>query len=59
MSSGILRTRCGALSPFFGFLNGLLLTREIFAARVQEALRKVGVETEKCAGHSFCIIVQQ
>ena len=55
MSSSIFNTRCGKLSQFFGFLNGLLLTREIFAAIDQEALRKVGMETEKYTGHSFCI----
>ena len=54
MSNSIFNTRCGALSPFFGFLNGLLLTREIFAARVQEALRTVCVDTEKYT-NSFCI----
>ena len=45
----------GIESLFFGFLNGLLLTREIFAARVQKAFRKLGVEMEKYTGHSFCI----
>ena len=55
MSSSIFNTGCGELSPFFGFLNGLLLTREIFAARVQEAFWKLSVEMEKYTGHSFCI----
>ena len=52
--SSIFSTRGWASSTFFRFMNGSFLTREIFAVTVQEALTKV-VETEKYAGHSFCI----
>ena len=54
MPSRIFSTTGGASSTFFRFMNGSLLTREIFVVRVQEALTKV-VEMEKYAGHSFCI----
>ena len=40
---------------FFGCNDGRLLTRELFVRELRIALKSVGIEAEKFAGHSFRI----
>ena len=42
-----------APGPFFVFKGGEPLSREIFVRRVRAALREVGVDSDKYAGHIF------
>ena len=53
--SAYLAVRGKAPGPFFGFKGGEPLAREIFVRRVRAALREVGVDSDKYAGHSFRI----
>ena len=41
--------------PFFRFLTGLPLSRELLVRQVRLALKLEGVDDSKFAGHSFCI----
>ena len=40
---------------FFGFSDGRPLTRELFVRKLRTALKAMGIEAEKFAGHSFRI----
>ena len=53
--SAYLVVRGRAPGPFFVFKGGEPLSREIFVRRVFAALREVGVDSDKYAGHSFRI----
>ena len=53
--SAYLAVRGRAPSRFFVFKGGEPLSREIFVRRVRAALREVGVDSDKYAGHSFRI----
>ena len=53
--SAYLAVRGRAPGPYFGFKGGEPLAREIFVRRVRAALREVGVDSDKYAGHSLRI----
>ena len=53
--SAYLAVRGRAPGPFLVFKGGEPLSREIFVRRVRAALREVGVDSDKYAGHSFRI----
>ena len=53
--SAYLAVRGRAPGPFFVFEGGEPLSREVFVRRVPAALREVGVDFDKYAGHSFRI----
>ena len=50
-----LAVRGSESGPFFKFLDGRPMSREVFVAKVRGALEQAGLKPEKFAGHSFRI----